>query len=154
MEILFHLQCWLWQSIMMEISGDLCEWEEIQGNLLGDNTLPPSPFFLSPAPEWRSSPLVSEGEGPRCAGSPENVVRAASPLRIGEGRRERGGEEQEVSLSTPLLPRFPSLPLSLSHYLFLSLGAVPLIILPLCLSGSHTHSGVLTSQLPTHKWLH
>lgn len=42
MEILFHLQCWLWQSIMMEISGDLCEWEKIQGNLLGDNTLPTS----------------------------------------------------------------------------------------------------------------
>lgn len=31
----------------MEISGDLCEWEKIQGNLLGDNTLPapPSPLF-------------------------------------------------------------------------------------------------------------
>lgn len=47
MEILFHLQ---W-SIMMEISGDLCEWEKIQGNLLGDNTLPPSLPLFSPQPQ-------------------------------------------------------------------------------------------------------
>lgn len=47
MEILFHLQC----SIMMEISGDLCEWEKIQGNLLGDNTLPPSLLLFSPQPQ-------------------------------------------------------------------------------------------------------
>lgn len=96
----------------MEISGDLCEWEKIQGNLLGDNTLPPSlpPAFLSPAPEWRGSPLVSEREGPRCARSPEIVVRAA--LCISKGRRERGGEKQEVSLSTPP-PLLDSLPLSL-----------------------------------------
>lgn len=33
----------------MEISGDLCEWEKIQGNLLGDNTHTSPPPTLSPS---------------------------------------------------------------------------------------------------------
>lgn len=53
---------------------------------------------------------MSEREGPRCARPPESVVTAA--LCNGEGRRERGGKKQEVSLSTPP-PLLDSLPLSL-----------------------------------------
>lgn len=142
MEILFHLQCWLWHSIMMEISGDLCEWEKIQGNLLGDNTLSPS-FFPSLATDWWGSPCVCEGEGLRCAHSPKSVVRATSPLCNGEGRRERGGKEQEVSLPSPLLPRFPPSPC-------FSPSARSLSSFSLSVSLDHTHSGILTSQLLTH----
>lgn len=32
----------------MKISGDLCEWEKIQGNLLGDNAIPPPSFCPQP----------------------------------------------------------------------------------------------------------
>lgn len=92
---------------------------------------------------------MSEGEGPRCAGSPENVVRAASPLCIVEGRREGGGEEQEVSLSTPLLPRIPpSLPPSLT--IFFSLSALSLSSFFLSVSTDHT----LTQACLHHSSLH
>ena len=127
-----------WKSAVICVSG-----RKFRGISLVITYLPPSfPLSLSPAPEWRGSPCVPEGEGPRCAGPTENVVRAAGPLCIGEGRRERGGKEQEVSLCPPLLPRFPP---SLTHYLFLSLSTLPLIILP---------SLSLWITLPTHKWLH
>lgn len=155
MEILFHLQCWLWQSIMMEIGGDLCEWEKIQGNLLGDNTLPPFPpprLSLSSPRVTRQSACVWGRGATMCWFSRECRQSVQPPLHLrgeeGERRRETGGKPLH---STPLVPRFPP---SLSHYLFLSLSTLPLIILSLCLSGSHTHSGMLTSQLPTRKWQH
>lgn len=97
----------------MEISGDLCEWEKIQGNLLGDNTLPPSlppSCFSLPSPRvTRQSACVWERGATMCSFSKD--CRQSSSLHQrgeeGERRRETGGKPLH---SPPLLD---SLPLSL-----------------------------------------
>lgn len=93
MEILFHLQCWLQQSILMEISGDLCEWKKIQGNLLGDNTwsLPPplpSLYLLTQSDEAVRVCLGEKGHNVLVLQRMSSEPPAPSASASGAGREE------------------------------------------------------------------
>ncbi len=79
----------------MEISDDLCEWEKIQGNLLGDNTLPPSllpPLSFSLPPQSDEAVRVCLRE----RGHDVLVLQRMSSEQLAPSASSRGGGREEA----------------------------------------------------------
>ena len=146
MEILFHIQRCLWPSIVMEISCDLCEWEKkTRESPWWWHT---TPFSLSSPRVTKQSACVSGRAVTMCSFSRE--CRQSSQPSLHQ-RREEGERRQGTGgkpLHSPSPCRFPPF---LSQYLSLSTPSLIILLLRFC--GLHIHSGMLTSRLPTHKWL-